>query len=134
MVLSNAHPLPDLVFPQILSFKEILLFLYCRDTYEHFFRNLKKELYCLLPKYLNLRKQISWRMNTHTHTHTHVFVVQSLSCVWLCTSVDCSMLGFPIPHCLLEFAQIQWKRFNKGEIFNLKSFLSSNFITKYKEI
>ena len=33
------------------------------------------------------------------------FVVQSLSCVWLCDPVDCSMLGFPVLHRLPELAQ-----------------------------
>ena len=34
-----------------------------------------------------------------------VVVVQSLSCVQLCNPVDCSPPGFPVLHCLLEFAQ-----------------------------
>ena len=33
-------------------------------------------------------------------------IVQSLSCVQLCDTVDCSTLGSPVFHCLLEFAQI----------------------------
>ena len=32
--------------------------------------------------------------------------VQSLNCVQLCNPTDCSMLGFPVLHYLLEFAQI----------------------------
>ena len=31
--------------------------------------------------------------------------VQSLSSVWLCNPMDCSMPGFPVYHQLLEFAQ-----------------------------
>ena len=34
-------------------------------------------------------------------------VVQSLGCVWLCDALDCNTSGFPVLHCLLEFAQIQ---------------------------
>ena len=34
------------------------------------------------------------------------FVVQSLSCVWLCDPMDCSTPGFPVLHYLLEFSQI----------------------------
>ena len=39
-----------------------------------------------------------------------VVVVQSLSCVWLCDPMDCSAPGFPVLHCLLEFAQthVHW--------------------------
>ena len=36
---------------------------------------------------------------------TNFVVVQSLSCVQLCDSIDYSMPGFPVVHCLLEFAQ-----------------------------
>ena len=32
-------------------------------------------------------------------------VVQSLSCVWLCNPMDCSMSDFPVLHQLLELAQ-----------------------------
>ena len=35
-----------------------------------------------------------------------VVVVQSPSQVQLCNSMDCSMPGFPVPHHLLEFAQV----------------------------
>ena len=37
-------------------------------------------------------------------------VVQLLSCVRLCDPMDCSIPGFPVLHCLLEFAQthVQW--------------------------
>ena len=37
-------------------------------------------------------------------------VVQSLSYVWLCNPVDCSMPRFPVLHYLLEFAQthVHW--------------------------
>ena len=33
-------------------------------------------------------------------------VVQSLSYIQLCDSMDCSMPGLPVPHHLLEFAQV----------------------------
>ena len=36
----------------------------------------------------------------------NALVVQSLSRVWLCDPMDCSMPGFPVPLCLPEFAQI----------------------------
>ena len=35
----------------------------------------------------------------------NVFVVQSLSRVWLCGPMDCSVLGFPVLHYLLELVQ-----------------------------
>ena len=35
-----------------------------------------------------------------------VAVVQSLSCVWPCNPVGCSVLGSSVLHCLLELAQI----------------------------
>ena len=35
-----------------------------------------------------------------------IIIVQSLSHVWLCDPVDCSMKGFPVLHYLLEFAQV----------------------------
>ena len=41
-------------------------------------------------------------------------VVHSLSRVQLCNPIDCSMPGFPVFQCLLEFAQTQvafWSRF-----------------------
>ena len=37
--------------------------------------------------------------------------VQSLSCVQLCDSMDCSMPGFPVHHQLLELAQTHVHRF-----------------------
>ena len=39
-----------------------------------------------------------------------IVVVQSLSCVWLCDLMDCSTPGFPVFHCLSEFARtrIHW--------------------------
>ena len=38
------------------------------------------------------------------------FVVQSLSCVWLCNPMDCSTQGFPVLHYLPELAQthVHW--------------------------
>ena len=33
-------------------------------------------------------------------------LVAAKSCLTLCGSVDCSMLGFPVLHCLLEFTKI----------------------------
>ena len=40
-----------------------------------------------------------------------VVVFQSLSCVWLCYLMDCSMPGSPVLHYLWEFAQthVHWK-------------------------
>ena len=35
-----------------------------------------------------------------------IVVVQSLSCVWLCDPMDCSMAGFPVFHYVPEIAQI----------------------------
>ena len=32
-------------------------------------------------------------------------IVQLLNCVWLCDPMNCSMPGFPVLHCLPEFAQ-----------------------------
>ena len=39
-----------------------------------------------------------------------VVIVQSLSHIWLCNRMDCSMPGFPVLHYLLEFAHthIRW--------------------------
>ena len=41
-----------------------------------------------------------------------IAVVQSPSHVWLCNPIDCSTPGFPVLHCLSEFAQIHvhWVR------------------------
>ena len=43
-------------------------------------------------------------------TKVPIVVFQSLSHVWLCDPMDCSMPGFPVLHSLLEFAQtyVQW--------------------------
>ena len=41
------------------------------------------------------------------HSIPNADVVQSLSTVWLCNSMDSSMPGFPVPHQLLEFVQVQ---------------------------
>ena len=42
--------------------------------------------------------------------HVGTIVVQSLSRVWLCNLMNCSSLGFPVLHYLLEFAQthVHW--------------------------
>ena len=34
-----------------------------------------------------------------------IVIVQSLSCVWLCKSMNCNTPGFPVLHHLLEFAE-----------------------------
>ena len=49
--------------------------------------------------------------------------VQSLSGVWLCNPMDCSMPGFPILHCLPEFTQtrVHWV----GQKYNHKKFTST---------
>ena len=41
----------------------------------------------------------------HNSTSQSPVVVQSLSRVWLCDPMDCSMPGFPVLHHLPEFAQ-----------------------------
>ena len=38
--------------------------------------------------------------------HLPVFVVQSLSPVWLCNSMDCSMAGFPVLHYLQSLLRL----------------------------
>ena len=45
------------------------------------------------------------------------FVVQLLSRVRLCDPMDCSMPGFSVLHCLLEFAQIYVQSFSASESF-----------------
>lgn len=40
----------------------------------------------------------------HCKATVMLSVVQSLSCVPLCSSRDCSTPVFPVPHCLLELA------------------------------
>ena len=42
-------------------------------------------------------------INLHAFTN-----FQFLSCVWLCKLMDWSMSGFPVLHCLPEFAQIHF--------------------------
>ena len=39
-----------------------------------------------------------------------IVVVQSLSCIWLCNPMDCSISDFPVLHYLAEFAQthVHW--------------------------
>ena len=46
-------------------------------------------------------------------------VVALLSYVWLCDPMDCSMLGFPVLHCLPEFAQthIHWVDIPSNHLF-----------------
>ena len=51
--------------------------------------------------------------NSGTHILENGFVVlavQLLGRVWLCDYMDCSTLGFPVLHCLQEFAQnhVRW--------------------------
>ena len=58
---------------------------------------------------------IIWALKTGTCILENGFIVlavRSLSWVWLCDSVDCSMLGFPVLHYLLEFAQNHVHRVN----------------------
>ena len=40
----------------------------------------------------------------HLHVLCHCLVTKL--CQTLCDPMDCSMLGFPVLHCLSEFAQI----------------------------
>ena len=44
-------------------------------------------------------RRVEWR------SRREPVVVQSLSCLQLCGSMDCSMPGFPVLHCLPAFAQ-----------------------------
>ena len=53
--------------------------------------------------------QTCWEKATWGHNHISVSV-QSLSHVWLCSSMDCSMPGFPVYHQLLELSQIRVHR------------------------
>ena len=46
---------------------------------------------------------ISWSYHKHT---LRICWSAAKSCPTLCHSMDCSMPGFPVLHCLLEFAQI----------------------------
>ena len=50
------------------------------------------------------------RLEKNGNNFISVVVVQSLSHVWLCDPTDCSTLGFPVHHQLLEFAQthVHW--------------------------
>ena len=45
-----------------------------------------------------------------SETSSYFVVVQSLKCVQLCNPMDCSAPGFPVLHCLPEFAQthVHW--------------------------
>ena len=55
---------------------------------------------------------MSYLINKNIH-----FVVQLLSRVRLCDPMDCSMPGFSVLHCLLEFAQIYVQSFSASESF-----------------
>ena len=52
----------------------------------------------------------SFAKHSAFNSNTIQRVVQSLSCVWLCDPMTCSMPDFPVLHCLLEFAQtlVHW--------------------------
>ena len=49
------------------------------------------------------RKGTLWRKRTYTN---FVVVVQLLRCLTLCDPMDCDAPGLPVPHYLLEFAQV----------------------------
>ena len=51
---------------------------------------------------------IMFRQNSGFSLNSVSVVVQSPSRVRLCDSMDCSMPGLPVPHCLLEFAQVHF--------------------------
>ena len=55
---------------------------------------------------------MSYLINKNIH-----FVVQLLSHVRLCDPMDCSMPGFSVLHCLLEFAQIYVQSFSASGSF-----------------
>ena len=48
---------------------------------------------------------VIWMVNWSWRMKRAFAVVQLLSDVWLCNPMDCSMPGFPVLHCLPEFAQ-----------------------------
>ena len=49
--------------------------------------------------------QWSFGLITHLAYCEHVGAIQSLSCVWLCNHMDCSLPGFLVHHQLLELTQ-----------------------------
>ena len=53
-----------------------------------------------------LRSGFSLELLGQTVLFFIIIIVQSLSHVQLCNSMNCSMPGFPVLHYLLEFAQI----------------------------
>ena len=55
--------------------------------------------------FCQLLKEGCWNIQVQT-VDVPVVDVQSLSHVWLCSPVDCSMAGHPVLHSFLEFAQI----------------------------
>ena len=63
------------------------------------------------PRYIS-RKCKNADLKRHMHLHVPLVpnVVQVLSCVLLCSSMDCSTQGFPVFHHLLELAQthVHW--------------------------
>ena len=56
-------------------------------------------------RYFSHEERVPWRGSLY-----FFIVVQSLSCVRLCDSMDCSTPGFPVLYYLLEFAQthVHW--------------------------
>ena len=55
---------------------------------------------------MDLGELLCWGAHPHAGKMVAFIAVQSLSHIWLCDSVICSTSGLPIPHHLLEFAQV----------------------------
>ena len=65
------------------------------------------------PEHMEINKQTWNDKRSHVNSEqrkcnsqSNAAVVQSLSCVQLCSLIDCSTPGFPVLHCPLEFVQI----------------------------
>ena len=56
---------------------------------------------------MSIHRWMDKEVVVHIHNGIFVAVVQSLSHVWLCKPMDCSMPAFPVLHNLLEFAPTQ---------------------------
>ena len=58
-----------------------------------------------------MKSKFFWDKGGNNHILGYfVFVIQSLSHVWLCKPMNSSTPGFPVLHCLVEFAQshVHW--------------------------
>ena len=79
------------------------------------FSHFKLEIYSQYPppftdSYIPSNACHSSLFLTFLYTFYFIVVVQSLSCLWLCDPINCSMPGFPVFQYLLEFAQthVHW--------------------------